>query len=125
MHLLIAKLRRAMTLAVALLMLCSFLAQPAMAVSSTGWRWLSRCCCPDPANCHCPGADHSDRHKDDGPMMKRCANDGNVTVAKELIVIVVANPVDVPTTVERTSPVAGTPLNIPPTRFLEIETPPF
>lgn len=57
-----------------LVMLATLLAQPLLAAASAGWVEDSRCCCPEPAECHCPG--HDPRDEQEG--LRKCGNTGEL-----------------------------------------------
>ena len=50
------------------------IAQPLTALASAGWQEDSSCCCPSPAECHCPGHDGSGDQED----LRKCGNSGQV-----------------------------------------------
>lgn len=61
----------------AVVMLAIVLVQPVVAAASAGWVEDSRCCCPEPADCHCPG--HDPRDEQEG--LRKCGNTGELVTA--------------------------------------------
>ncbi|MBP9085705.1 MAG: hypothetical protein KBG15_06275 [Kofleriaceae bacterium] len=125
-------------MACGLAMLCA--AAPALAAACPRWVWATRCCCPDPALCHCPGnnhgheADEADEASDTGddherpvrkaPSLRRCSNTGDMD---ELAFQVFS----VPALLESSSQMVTQPApttqatSTPRHRWVFVEVPPF
>jgi hypothetical protein len=132
----ISKAIRLLAMFAALLMLAS----PSLGMASAKWTWITRCCCPDPAQCHCPGQRHAQSHSDDehdedgsedsdndhhdSSSIGPCSNTGNLSSVSTQV----ASLTSFLTFVKLTMPTQPwiSQASLPPaTRWLTIETPPF
>lgn len=96
------------------------IAQPLIAVAEAGWRDDSRCCCPSPAECHCPGHDGHGRED----VLRKCGNSGQLE-APVVPVLVAPSPWMGLSPVPVNAPSTAAPRPLATQILREPETPPF
>ncbi len=112
-----AVLARIAALALAALVL----ARPALAFEVAGWQTDSRCCCPSPADCHCPGHD-SPNERD---ALRKCGNSGQLQAPVILALLAPQAPVALAAPTAMAIPTPPPAPSLTPQHVLEPETPPF
>jgi hypothetical protein len=111
--------------AVVLLAAAILLAEPATASASAGWLIESKCCCPSPAQCRCPGGRQGKGQHDGGhDRLRACGNSGHVATPVQQILLQPPRFVSLLTLPVRAQRPTE-PAEILSQTIVEIETPPF